>query len=382
MAAGEAAADRETGFLQLERRGDAIEVSLQGEWTLDHVSQLSEGLRAAEREPARHVTFCCGGLQEIDIAGAWVLHDAAQRMGRLGRTTEFVGFKAAHFKFLEQVVRTGESTIAEDVAAEPTRRPRWKEHAAALGRASVVAFADLGRLTRGLLDGLAHPSGVALREWIRQLDAAGARGVPLVALMGFLIGVIMAFQGATQLRRFGAEIFVVDLVAIAVLREMGPVVTAVVVAGRSGSAFAAELGEMKLSEEISALRVLGLRPMRVLVVSRIVALVVAMPLLAMVANVAGLTGGMAIAVASLDLTPAAFLDRVQEAVGLDQLALGLVKTPFFGLAIAAVGTLRGLEVSTSSEEVGRKTTAAVVQGIVLIVLIDAVFSVVYAAHGL
>jgi phospholipid/cholesterol/gamma-HCH transport system permease protein len=221
-----------------------------------------------------------------------------------------------------------------------------------------------------------------LREWIRQLDAAGVRGVPLVALMGFLIGVIMAFQGATQLRRFGAEIFVVDLVAIAVLREMGPVVTAVVVAGRSGSAFAAELGEMKLSEEISALRVLGLRPMRVLVVSRIVALVVAMPLLAMVANVAGLTGGMAIAVASLDLTPAAFLDRVQEAVGLDQLALGLVKTPFFGLAIAAVGTLRGLEVSTSSEEVGRKTTAAVVQGIVLIVLIDAVFSVVYAAHGL
>jgi phospholipid/cholesterol/gamma-HCH transport system permease protein len=381
MAAGEAGLDGETRFFRLERRGDAVEVSLQGAWTLDRVSQLSEQLGAAEREPARHVTFRCGGLQEIDIAGAWVLHDAARRIGRLGRTIEFVGFKAAHFKFLDEVVRTDEAASAGD-AAGPTRGRRWRERAAALGRASTGAFADLGRLARGLLDGLTHPSGVALREWIRQLDAAGVRAVPLVALMAFLIGVIMAFQGATQLRQFGAEIFVVDLVAIAVLREMGSVVTAVVVAGRSGSAFAAELGEMKLSEEVSALRVLGLDPMRVLVVPRIAALVVAMPLLAMVANVAGLAGGMAIAVASLDITPAAFLERVQATVGLKQLALGLLKTPFFGLAIGAVGTFRGLEVSTSSEEVGRKTTAAVVQAIVLIVLIDAVFSVVYAAHGL
>ncbi|MEL7045815.1 MAG: ABC transporter permease, partial [Pseudomonadota bacterium] len=204
----------------------------------------------------------------------------------------------------------------------------------------------------------------------------------VVALIGFLMGLVMAYQGALQLKQFGATVFVVDLVAISVLREMGVVMAAIMVAGRSGSAFAASLGVMNLNQEIDALRVMGLNPNRILIAPRVLALVLALPLLTIVANVAGLAGGWVVCFTLLDMSTSLFLQRLTDAADLSTLLVGLSKAPVFALLIGAVATLRGMQVESSAEELGRMTTVAVVQAIFLIVLADGIFTVIFARYGL
>ncbi|MEM9316052.1 MAG: ABC transporter permease, partial [Pseudomonadota bacterium] len=204
----------------------------------------------------------------------------------------------------------------------------------------------------------------------------------VVALIGFLMGLVMAYQGALQLKQFGATVFVVDLVAISVLREMGVLMAAIMVAGRSGSAFAASLGVMNLNQETDALRVMGLNPNRILIAPRVLALVLALPLLTIVANVAGLAGGWVVCSTLLDMSASLFLQRLTDAADLSTLLVGLSKAPVFALLIGAVATLRGMQVESSAEELGRMTTVAVVQAIFLIVLADGVFTVIFARYGL
>jgi phospholipid/cholesterol/gamma-HCH transport system permease protein len=252
----------------------------------------------------------------------------------------------------------------------------------ALGRAATSGLQDIGFISTTVLQGITRPSALAFRETVRQVYQTGVQAIPIVCLISFLMGVVVAYQGATQLAKFGADVFVADLVSISILREMGVLMAAIMVAGRSGSAFAASLGVMKLNEELDALRVMGLNPNQVLVAPRVLGLIVALPLLTVFANVSGLAGGLFLSTAVLDISAAQFIDRAAASADLTTLFVGLVKAPVFAFLIGAVSTLRGLQVDSSAEQLGRLTTVAVVQSITLIVAADAVFTFVFVRLGI
>jgi len=257
-----------------------------------------------------------------------------------------------------------------------------------VGEAAVVLWRDLaalvafvGELATALGAAARHPRNVRWQDALLTAENAGVNALPIVALISFLIGLIMAFQSAIPMGEFGAEIYVADLVALSMLRELGPLMTAIILAGRSGSAFAAEIGTMKVNEEIDALTTMGLDPVRFLVVTRILAAVVMTPLLTLFSNLMGLLGG-AVVFLSLDFPLVTYNQQVLNAVHLKDLIGGLTKAFVFGVLVAAVGCLRGLQTGTGASAVGRSTTRAVVSGIVLIVIADGVFSVVFYYLGI
>jgi phospholipid/cholesterol/gamma-HCH transport system permease protein len=239
---------------------------------------------------------------------------------------------------------------------------------------SLIGF--VGELVSALGRAAMHPKSVRWRDVVRVAETAGVNALPIVALVSFLMGVIMAFQGAISLRRFGADVFVANLVGLAMLRELGPLMTAIILAGRSGSAFAAELGTMKVREEIDALKTMGLDPVRFLVVTRVTAAVMMMPLLTVFADLLGLLGG-AVVMRSFGIPLVTFYHQVQYQVTYGSFVGGLVKSFVFGILVAAIGCLRGLQTTTGASAVGESTTRAVVSGIVLIVITDGFFSIVF-----
>ena len=226
-----------------------------------------------------------------------------------------------------------------------------------------------------------RPSRIRLTPFPAHLELVGLNALPIVGLISFLIGVVLAYQGAVQLQRFGAEVFVVDLIGVSVLREIGILLTAIVVAGRSGSAFAAAIGSVKLYQEVDAMRTLGLDPMETLVLPRVLALVVAMPLLCFFSDLMGLLGGGVMAWAVLGIGPGLYIERLHDAVGLWAFWVGMIKAPVFGFVIAMVGCMEGLRVEGSADSVGRQTTRAVVASIFLVIVLDAVFSIFFSIVG-
>src|SRR5690606_34216422 len=239
-----------------------------------------------------------------------------------------------------------------------------------------------GRAVTTLVSNLLRPRNLQIGAISQQIYQTGIQGIPIVCLIAFLISVVLAYQGAYQLQRFGADIFTIDLVAVSVLREMGVLLTAIMVAGRSGSAFAAQLGVMKINEEVDAMRTIGLDPYAVLVVPRILGLVVALPLLTVLANFFGLGGAALLSYTLLDIPLEQFLNRIEQSISLWSWWVGLIKAPFFALLIATVGTLRGMQVSGSAEDLGRQTTVAVVQSIFLVIMADAIFSIFFSRLGI
>jgi phospholipid/cholesterol/gamma-HCH transport system permease protein len=238
----------------------------------------------------------------------------------------------------------------------------------------------VGELTAALAHAALHPRGVRWRDALRVAESAGVNALPIVALVSFLMGLIMAFQAAVPLRQFGAELFVANLIALSMLRELGPLMTAIILAGRSGSAFAAELGTMKVREEIDALKTMGLDPVRFLVVTRVVAAVAMTPLLTIFADLLGLMGG-SVVMLSLGFPLITYFNQIQYAVTYGSLLGGLLKAFVFGILVAAIGCLRGLQTGTGATAVGESTTSAVVSGIILIAITDGIFSVIYYYLG-
>jgi phospholipid/cholesterol/gamma-HCH transport system permease protein len=356
-------------------------VSLKDDWTFDNVPLLEEALQRVE--PAGHpqITFQCGGLERFDLAGAYILFRHAKKLEAAGRKPQFLRFKAAHFKFLKHV------TDIEDAASEEQQTRAGMHRGAALlikgpelvGRAAISKVEDVGQIAHAVLDGVIRPSRLAFAETVSQIEQTGARAVPIVALITFLMGVVLAYQGANQLANFGAQVFVADLVAVSMLREMGVLLAGIVVAGRSGSAFAASIGTMKLNEEVDALRVMGLNPNQILVAPRVIALLISLPLLTVIGMIAGIVGGAVLSVTMLDISSAQYIERTAQAADLREFFVGFVKAPVFALLIAGVGTLRGMQVNKSAEQLGRMTTTAVVEGIFLIILADAIFTVVFSS---
>jgi len=368
-------------YLTLEGQGGLLQVNLKNNWVFSNLNSLQQTLDDIEPQPGQRVRFSCGGLKDFDLAGAWILYERSMDFEEVGIETEFEGFRATHFKFLQHIIDIAAQKEYIPGFFDPQPRHYWRNSIRKIGENTIEAVDSVGYIARAVLDGIKRPSRLVIGETIRQVHATGAAAIPIVMVICFLMGIVLAYQSARQLEQFGANIFMVDLVANSIFRELGVLLAAIMVAGRSGSAFAAALGTMKLSEEVDALRVMGLNPNQILIIPRVLGLMIALPLLTVFANAAGLLGGAFIGATVLDINWFAFTERLALVIDVNDLLVGLTKAPVFAFLIAVTGTLRGMQVKGSADELGRLTTVAVVQSIFLIIVADAIFTVVYARIG-
>jgi phospholipid/cholesterol/gamma-HCH transport system permease protein len=371
-----------SAYLSIENQPGRLLVNVKGQWIFDEVLALEEATASVLPEAGQLVIFQCAGLEDIDIAGAWVLFDRTEQLSELGFKSELTGFKAAHFKFLQHIVDAAAIREYEDPSDAIDQPNILHKAVETLGRATATQIEDIGAIARSVLDGLRRPSLIMVGETIKHIYYTGVQAIPVVVVITFLIGIVTAHQAAGQLEKFGATVLVVDLVSISITREMGVLLAAIMVAGRSGSAFAASLGVMKLNEEVDAMRVMGLNPNQMLVIPRILGLVIALPILTIFADIAGIAGGALIAIGTMGISSLQFIERVAYSTDLTDFYVGLSKAPVFALLIAMVGTLRGMQVNFSAEELGLKTTTAVVQSIFMIIVADAFFATLFTRLGI
>jgi phospholipid/cholesterol/gamma-HCH transport system permease protein len=318
-------------------------------------------------------------LDHIDLTGAFFLHRLEGRLAAAGVGLEWRGTRPEALAFTTTLLSGVAPLHPPPSSLPPAERPldligRWT-----IRRSSDLhdALEFLGRIYYVFGGALLRPSRLRLNSVVRYVYETGIQAVPIVALIAFLISVIVAYIGAQELRQFGGDVFVVDLVTVSVLRELGVLLTAIIVAGRSGSAFAAEIGVMRLNDEVDALRAIGLNIVEILVLPRILGLMIAMPLLTVLADAMGLAGGAVLSWLLLDIPFNQFLVRMQGVMAPTTFWAGLLKAPVFAFVIAMVGTFRGIQVRDSSRELGRLTTVAVVESIFLVLFVDAVFAVAY-----
>lgn len=364
--------------------GGSLVLRFAGRWTLETVRRLDGELRAAAERPAERMVIDASGLSGLDSAGAWVIRRTLDRAEARGVATDLRDLPDAYRPILDKAVIPDPSAPVVPQAGNPLLAPL--EHA---GQA-VVEGAVVARNLAGFFGyTLVCLAGVILRPWrlrvtatVAQMEATGLNALPIVGLLCFLVGVVLAYMGALQLKQFGATILTVNLVGVSVLREIGILLAAIIVAGRSGSAFAAQIGTMKVNQEVDALETMGLSAIEVLVLPRVIALIVVMPLLTVWADAAGLLGGAVVALFLLDLSIAQFLTQLKAAVQFWDFGTGLLKAPIFALVIALVGCYDGLRVSGSAESVGRYTTQAVVESIFLVIVLNAAFAVAFAELGI
>jgi len=365
--------------------GGRLALTAAGLWTAERAGELE---RLIERVIARHprvagVDIDMARVERLDTFGAWLLERLLRSLAAAGAEARITGL-AEHYRAL--VLR------AREVNLTPPKSSRRVMLAASLevvgrtvvriGGDIVGVMAMLGALAAALGRAFAHPRGFRFTSMVNQIERVGWRAVPIILLITFLIGAILAQQGLFHFRQFGADIYVVDMVGILVLREVGVLMVAVMVAGRSGSSYTAELGSMKMREEIDALRTMGFDPIDVLVLPRVLALVIAMPCLAFLGSMAALYGGGLMCWAYGGMSPDVFMTRLREAVWLGDFAIGLIKAPFMGLIIGVIASVEGLAVKGSTESLGRKTTDSVVKSIFLVILIDGVLAMFFAAVGM
>jgi len=375
-------------------QGIQIELGTVGE-DREHVLRLIGALtvntvpsahdRFQQVEPRDHsLTVDIGEVSRMDTAGAWLLTDLEARLAKSGVEMELRNATADASQLLESVRRARPER--EDVPARPRGFAAYLEttgRAVAAGSVFLVELLGyLGLFIARLGHVIRHPGQFRFTALVAHAEDVGFRAVPIVALMAFLIGVVLAFQGSAQLQQFGAEVFVVDLIAISILRELGILLTAIIVAGRTASAFTAAIGSMKMREEIDAMRTLGLDPATVLFVPRILALVLMLPILGLIANVMGLLGGALMAWIDLGISPAMFRTRLIEGTDISHVFVGLVKAPVFALIIGVVGCHAGMRVKGNAESLGRMTSSAVVTAIFSVIVADALFSIFFAEIGL
>lgn len=368
--------------MQFERHdeGGRSRLRLSGRWTVEEAAVLEQRLPKEARGTGGDVVLEATAIESMDLTGAWLLRSLERSILESGRRVEWAGRRPVQLDFIDRT----EAGPTGGPPAAPDAPDGFHHVLHELGLRAVIAkegALDVLGFVGAVTSGLGRVSGslrrLRLASVVRHVYETGLTAVPIVALIAFLISVIVAYIGAQQLRKFGGEIFVVDLVTVAVLRELGVLLTAIIVAGRSGSAFAAELGAMKLNDEVDALRAIGMDPVEVLVLPRIFGLVIALPALTVLADAMGLAGGALLSWYLVDIPFGQYVERVQGSIASTTFWVGIIKAPVFAILIAMVGTLRGMQVRTSSRELGRLTTMAVVQSIFLVILADAVFAVIF-----
>ena len=357
--------------------GDGDRWTLDGELVIRTLTEARRSLRQW-REGGGHGTLDLGGLRGLDTPGALLLSELRHDGVALK------GLRPEHEALLALVEGL-------DVEPVPTteRVPRWRELIVGAGRSTDEALRDtydvvafVGRAVSALGQALLHPHYLRPASISRHIAETGVHALPIVGLMAVMMSVVIGYQGVAQLRPYGADDFTINLVAVSVMREMGVLITAIMVAGRSGSAFTAEIGVMKSREEIDALQVMGIDPVQVLVVPRLIALILTLPLLTFFADMMGLFGGAMVSQSLLGISAPQYLERVRAAIDASDVFVGLVKAPVFAFFIAVVGCMHGLRVRGSAESVGRETTRAVVKAIFLVLVLDGLFSILFEKLGL
>ena len=348
----------------------------RGEWTVCGLDGALRSLEAWHGQGGWQLK--ADAIRDLDTAGAWALHRIGQVAHSRGAQIEYTGL-ATHHAALVELVR-GRLPPTPVVQSRP---PGLLE---GLGRGTVRKLADalqfLDFIGGLVLDGFGQFRRLRLTRLVQEIDAAGVRALPILGLLAFLMGVVLTYQAGEPLRTFGANVLVVNLIGVTMLREMGPLLAAIIVAGRTGSAYTAEIGTMRITEELDALRSIGITPMEMLVLPKVLGLLITLPLLTLYASALGIFGGMVVADGLYDVGYADFLRRLPNTFAPSTFWVGMIKAPVFALIVATVACNRGFQVSQSAESIGRETTTSVVQSIFLVIVADAVFSVVFQMLGL
>jgi len=351
-------------------------LGLSGAWTINGMGEISPQLSTLPTSSGLVVDGA--GINALDATGAWVINKLLIRL-----RAQLVDLRPEFSRLFDDAKQRGAEPIdpvppavAQSILERIGRsvESAWQETLSLLGFIGISAVS--------LAKCIPHPAQFRLRSILFNVRSAGVDALPIVGLLTFLLGVVVAYQSANQLRQYGANIFVVDLIGLSMLREFAPLITAIIVAGRSGSAYAAQIGTMAVTEEIDAMRTLGINPHQMLVVPKIIALMITLPLLTVFADVLGVFGGMIMAQLTLGVSFAEFMDRFIKAVNISAYLLGIGKAVVFAGIIAVVGCYQGFQASGGPDSIGRQTTRSVVQGIFLVIVVDALFSVAFSALGL
>jgi phospholipid/cholesterol/gamma-HCH transport system permease protein len=366
-------------------QNDILTLTLEGLWTAKTAKNAEPlCLRILKKAPPRTIIFDLSHIKDIDTAGVWLLQRTIESLKKEGHQIE-VQNEGPVFQALSSRLegsKTPFGTFSKSSNFFGKRIIR-------LGKVSielVTLLRDLliflGQVTTSMLYSLLHPQRLRFTSIVVHIERFGVNALPIVCLMSAALGLVLAYQGEEQLRRFGAEIYTINLVSISIVREVGILITAILVAGRTGSAITAQLGIMKINQEIDALNTLGLNPMEVLIIPRVLALTFVMPLLAFVSDIAGLAGGGLMVMISLDVSPQLYIHRIGEAITLWGFWIGIIKAPLFGAIIGIVSCFQGMRVKGTAESIGFCTTRSVVEGIFLVTIADALLSVFFSSIGI
>jgi phospholipid/cholesterol/gamma-HCH transport system permease protein len=353
-----------------------------GSWTVNRIARLERRLDHTTWPASAEVVFDGSAITAMDTAGAWLLRRALRNLERSGQRVSLQGLRAEHEALFAMIGSPEVELALAATVPVPPLLERIGAFAWHGGQQGMKLLSFVGEVAIAATRCAARPTRIRWRPILYNIRTAGFDALPITGLLCFLMGIVIAYQGATQLQRYGANIFVADLVGLAMLRELSPLLTAIIVAGRSGSAYAAQIGTMKVTEEVDALRTVGIVPIELLVLPKIAALTIALPLLTVYADVLGVSGGMLMARTELAVNHTVFLDRLQHALRLSDYLVGIGKAPVFAGIIAVIGCFQGFQVAGDAESVGRRTTVSVVQSIFLVIVADAVFSVIFNYLGI
>jgi phospholipid/cholesterol/gamma-HCH transport system permease protein len=361
---------------------DIGRIAFGGCWTIGEAEQLDKEVKFIHVRIGKTFIFDFSEVERMDTAGAWLIHRTRKNLEKGGAEVIFDSISPEYGVLLDEVAANDQP---------PPLFPRTNplmEWVARTGEVTLDTFhrardflGFFGLVSLTILRTIRHPARLRVVPMIHHMEQVGLNALPIVGLISFLIGVVIAYQGASQMRQFGAEVFVVNLIAVSILREIGILLAAIVIAGRSGSAFTAQIGAMKVNEEIDAMRTLGLDPVEVLVLPRLLALVLVMPLLAFFADMMGLFGGGLMSWIVLDIKPDQFIERLGVSVSVWSFWIGIIKAPFFGVIIALIGCYEGFQVAGSAESVGHMTSRSVVEAIFLVIVVNAAFSIFFQLVG-
>jgi len=373
-------------FLQESLQGDRLAVTGGGAWTAAHARALDFQIAGLTRRypGVTSVSIDMGRVEKLDTFGAWLLEKLVREAEAIGAKAEVTGLKEDYSALIDEM---------HQVDLEPLRKRRGAgsfvhalssvgENVASVGGSLLAIVNMFGALVTAILRVLTRPQTFRMTSLVHQLDMVAWRAVPIILLITFLIGCIIAQQGLFHFRKFGADVYVVDMVGILVLRELGVLIVCIMVAGRSGSAYTAELGSMKMREEIDALKTMGFDPTEVLILPRILALIIGVPILTFIGSMAALYGGGLVCWLYGGIAPDIFLSRLKESIALNTFQVGMIKAPFMALVIGVVSCVEGLAVKGSAESLGRQTTASVVESIFLVIVMDGLFAIFFASIGM
>ncbi|NWG46365.1 MAG: ABC transporter permease [Alphaproteobacteria bacterium] len=369
--------------LHIARSGEGLDIRIAGGWTVAAAAGVDARLRALEAERPARARFELGGLSTLDTAGAFLLCRTIGALEAAGVRVEVGGVAPRHRLLLETVAAARRPPLPPEPRINPALRilAGIGEATAGIGAEFMRLLGFTGIVVETLGRTLLRPGRLRVVSLVHHMEQAGLNAVPIIALITFLIGAVVTFLGSDILTTFGAEVYTINLLAFAFLREFGVLLAAIMVAGRSGSAFTAQIGSMRAREEVDAMQTLGLDPIEVLVLPRLIALVIALPLLTVVGDLAGIAGGLIVSWAMLDMTPWLFIARLTEVAEARHFLAGLIKAPFFAFVIATIGCFQGLLVEGTAESVGRRTTLSVVEAIFLVIVLDAAFAIFFIEVG-